>query len=98
MSPIKTVNQVTAGDNNLNFGISRMEDIHEKHNGKAKSPHRHNYYTVLLSIKAKGKHLIDFRSYSLSDRQIFFISPGQVHQVIEDKKSTGFSIVFSDQF
>jgi AraC family transcriptional regulator, transcriptional activator of pobA len=98
VNPLKTYNQINREDKSLSFGISRMEDIYEKRNGLVDVPHRHNYYTVLFTIKAKGKHIIDFKSYLLSDNQIFFIRPGQVHQVIEYKKSIGFSIVFSNQF
>jgi len=98
VTPLKTYSQINRDNKNLSFGISRMENIYEKRKGLTDVPHRHNYYTVLLTIKAKGKHLIDFKSYSLLDNQIFFIRPGQVHQVIEYKKTIGFSIVFSNQF
>jgi len=98
VNSLKTYNQINRDNKSLSFGISRMEDIYEERKGLVDVPHRHNYYTVLLTIKAKGKHLIDFKSYSLSDNQIFFIRPGQVHQVIEYKKTIGFSIIFSNQF
>jgi AraC-like DNA-binding protein len=75
-----------------------MEDIYTKRNGKVDEPHRHNYYTVLIINKAKGEHKIDFNSYKLSNQQIFFVAPGQVHQVIEEEKSFGFAMTFSNQF
>lgn len=75
-----------------------MEDIYEKRNGEVDAPHRHEYYTIVLTIKAKGKHIIDFKSYSLSNNQVFFIKPHQVHQIIENEKSFGFVITFSNYF
>ena len=75
-----------------------MEDIYTKRNGAVDEPHRHNYYTVLITKSAKGKHKIDFHSYDLSDNQIYFVAPGQVHQVIESEKSFGFVMTFSYQF
>jgi AraC-like DNA-binding protein len=75
-----------------------MEQIYESWNGQSDEPHRHNYYTVLLVIKANGKHLIDFNEYNLSSNQIHFVSPGQIHQVLENEKSFGYVLCFSTQF
>ena len=75
-----------------------MEVIYTKRNGIIDEPHRHNYYTVLIINKAKGLHKIDFNSYELANQQIFFVAPGQVHQVIETEKSLGFAMTFSNQF
>lgn len=98
MDSVKTYENVNRENDSLSFGISRMEEVHEKLNGKTDDPHRHNYFTIILIKKAKGKHLIDFNAYDLGDSSIFFLSPGQVHQVIEYEKSKGYSIVFSNQF
>ncbi len=98
MNTVKTYHKVNPENANLNFGIARMEDIYSKRNGKTDEPHRHNFYTVLIINKAKGLHKIDFNTYELSNQQIFFVAPGQVHQVIESEKSIGFSMTFSNQF
>ena len=50
------------------------------------------------SKKANGIHKIDFESYELMDSQVYFVSPGQVHQVIEKKKSYGYAMTFSTDF
>ncbi|MDA7803630.1 AraC family transcriptional regulator [Crocinitomix sp.] len=98
MDSVKTYKNVNRENDLLSFGISRMEDVHDKLKGQTDDPHRHNYYTILLIKKASGQHLIDFNSYPLEGKSIFFLSPGQVHQVVEHEKSIGYSIVFSDQF
>lgn len=98
MNSVKTYYQVNSKENTISFGISKMENIYTKRNGRVDEPHRHNYYTVLIVNKAKGQHKIDFNSYELSNQQIFFVAPGQVHQVIETEKSIGFSMTFSNQF
>ncbi|MCX7548936.1 helix-turn-helix transcriptional regulator [Xanthomarina sp. F1114] len=98
MSLVKTYQKVNSEMDSINFGISRMEDIFTKRNGQVDEPHRHSYYTVLVIKKAQGKHKIDFNAYDLSNRQIFFVAPGQVHQVIETDKSFGFAMTFSNQF
>jgi AraC-like DNA-binding protein len=98
MDPVKTYEKVNAHKQEVNFGISKMEDIYSRRNGKVDEPHRHNYYTVLIINKAKGHHKIDFNNYVLGQRQIYFVAPGQVHQVIEQEKSHGFSMTFSNDF
>lgn len=98
MSEVKIYQKVNAENENVSFRISKMEDIYTIRNGKVDEPHRHNYYTVLIINKAKGLHKIDFNTYELSNKQIFFVAPGQVHQVIETEKSVGFVMVFSNQF
>lgn len=75
-----------------------MEDIWEVRGGAKDDPHRHDYYTMLLVKHARGKHIIDFHEYHMEANQLFFISPGQVHQVIEEEKSYGYAILFSEQF
>ena len=75
-----------------------METSFIKREGKKDNPHRHNYYTVLLVNKANGKHFIDFNEYKLVNNQVFFVSPGQVHQVIENELSLGYVLTFSTQF
>ncbi|MEN8928570.1 MAG: AraC family ligand binding domain-containing protein [Flavobacteriales bacterium] len=98
MNSVKTYQNVNNELDSINFGISKMEDIYSKRNGKVDEPHRHNFYTVLFVNKAKGEHKIDFNSYELSSQQIFFVAPGQVHQVIEKEKSVGYAMTFSNQF
>lgn len=95
---IKTYEQVNRDDASVHFRIAKMEDYYELRNGKVDTPHRHNYYTVLLVKKATGKHIIDFKEYDLTNDLVFFVSPGQVHQVIEYEKSFGYILTFSTQF
>lgn len=98
MEAIKIYNNVNKVDPQKSFGISRMEDIYIKHKGKPDTPHRHDYYTVLLVKEAKGKHIIDFNEYPFEDQQVYFLSPGQVHQIVEEEHSFGYSMVFSSDF
>lgn len=98
MKPLKTYHKVNKQEKDLHFGISKMEDIYSKRNGMQDDPHRHNYYTVLIIKEARGVHNIDFNTYELANQQVFFVAPGQVHQVIEKQQSIGYSMVFSNQF
>ncbi|UPT67226.1 MAG: helix-turn-helix domain-containing protein [Sphingobacteriales bacterium JAD_PAG50586_3] len=45
-----------------------------------------------------GEHIIDFVSYPITDHSIFFMRPGQVHQLTLKKESTGFLLQFGADF
>ena len=98
MNIVKTYQKVNSEKQDIHFGISKMEAIYVKRNGKVDEPHRHNYYTVLIIKRAKGLHKIDFNSYDLNEMQIYFVAPEQVHQVIENEKPQGFVMTFSNDF
>ena len=98
MNSVKTYQTINKNDEKLNFSISKMEDIYDSRQGATDEPHRHDYYTFLIIKQANGLHKIDFESYELKDSQIYFVSPGQVHQIIEKEKSYGYAMTFSTDF
>lgn len=95
---IKTYQKVNPDEPENYFRMNRMEAIYEYRNGKKDDPHRHDYYTVILVEKANGFHMVDFNNYAFSEKQVFFVSPGQVHQVVEENKPKGFVLLFSPGF
>lgn len=84
--------------NPVPFVIKTMEEIDRALGGIADNPHRHNYYTVIWPVNGSGKHIIDFREYEIQNDHIFFVSPGQVHQVITNPLPSGYVILFSSEF
>lgn len=85
-------------DTPMPFVIKTMEEIDEQLGGISDNPHRHNYYTVIWSFTATGKHIIDFKEYAILPHQVFFVSPDQVHQIITDPKPSGYVILFTPEF
>jgi len=98
LKTVKTYHQVNPKNESASFSVSKMEDIYSRKNGEVDEPHRHDYYTLLVIKEAKGIHKIDFNEYELAQQQIYFVAPGQVHQLIENRKSKGFVFTFSNQF
>jgi AraC family transcriptional regulator, transcriptional activator of pobA len=82
------------------FVIKTMEEVNQKSGGIADDPHRHNYYSVIWSFTATGKHIIDFKEYDIEPDHIFFVNPGQVHQVIthSNPPPTGIVLLFTPEF
>lgn len=86
------------GERPVPFLIRRLEDIVNEKSGIEEEPHRHNYYSIIWSFTATGRHIIDFIEYPIKPNQIFFVSPRQVHQVISDPMPTGMLILFTPEF
>lgn len=80
------------------FVLKTMQEVWERNGGKQDVPHRHNYYTILFVKRGDGVHYIDFEKYPISDMTLFFVSPGQVHQVLAEPSSEGFVLLFTREF
>jgi AraC family transcriptional regulator, transcriptional activator of pobA len=60
--------------------------------------HRHDFFFMLALEKGNGMHEIDFTSYKIKDRSIFFMRPGQVHQLNLKEGSIGYLMAFKGDF
>jgi AraC-like DNA-binding protein len=95
---LKTYTSIDKNAQNLNFAVSKMSEVYQRRNGTIDELHRHDFYTILVIKRAKGKHVVDFNTYILGERQIFFLAPGQVHQLVEHQASEGYVLTFSTEF
>ncbi|HEY9258468.1 AraC family transcriptional regulator [Chitinophaga sp.] len=79
------------------FGI---QDIHTMLAGKdmVQELHRHDFYYILALKKGAGHHEIDFTPYPISNHTVFFMRPGQVHQLTLAAGSTGYMMQFNKDF
>jgi len=77
-----------------------IRDIHTLLAGKdmVQELHRHDFFYVLALKSATGNHDIDFAHYTICDNAVFFMRPGQVHQLVLKPESTGYLMQFSDEF
>ena len=57
--------------------------------------HRHNYYEIVVLEKGKAKHEIDFTTYYSSERSVHFVAPDNVHLILREKESTGYTLLFT---
>lgn len=60
--------------------------------------HRHSFFHVLVLEKGIGEQQIDFVSYTLNNHSIFFMRPGQVHQLTLQQGSKGYLLEFTGDF
>lgn len=82
----------------VDFAFRTMEEIHERIGNTPDHPHRHDYYTILWANKACGQHFIDYKEHVIQPNYIFFVNPGQVHQVITYGYPSGYVIMFTAEF
>lgn len=77
-----------------------IRDIRELLAGKdmVQELHRHDFFYILALKKGTGNHEIDFTSYEVGDNAVFFMSPGQVHQLLLNSGSTGYLVQFKTDF
>jgi len=80
------------------FKMQRMEDIFDLSQGQTDTPHRHDYYTIVWVKEGQGHHQIDFETYAITGRQVFFVNPGKVHQVHTPERPRGCVISFTPAF
>ncbi len=60
--------------------------------------HGHDFFFVMFIKNGTGEHEIDFIKYEVDSYSVFFIRPGQVHQLKLEKGTTGFMLQFTSDF
>ncbi len=81
-----------------NFAIRTTKDVMQMYGDHYDIPHSHNYYTVLWSHNESGRHIIDYKEYTMKTNDVFFVSPGQVHQVWHTAGAQETVILFTCNF
>jgi AraC-like DNA-binding protein len=96
--PIRQINKANHElPSSERFNIRSLEAILGNED-LAQDLHRHDFYFILAIQKGKGQHAIDFTSYKVTDHSIFFLRPGQVHQLELKAGCTGFLVEFNTGF
>ncbi|HEX2627713.1 MAG TPA: AraC family transcriptional regulator [Chitinophagaceae bacterium] len=60
--------------------------------------HRHDFFYMLVLKKGTGIHEIDFKKYKITNHSLFFMRPGQVHQLRLKGGSVGYLVEFNSDF
>jgi AraC family transcriptional activator of pobA len=72
-----------------------------RHSAKGRNsfdqPHKHDFYLVFFVEKGSGIHNVDFTQYEVTDNQVYFIRPGQVHNWSLDVDTVGFQLMLSPE-
>lgn len=77
--------------------MSRLEDLVRDFKG-IDQPHAHDFYMVMYVAEGSGSHTIDFKTYPIAPNQLYFLTPGQVHNWELSQDSKGFTLFFEAHF
>jgi AraC family transcriptional activator of pobA len=96
--PVRHINTATAEAGlSDNFSIREIGGL-LKDEDMVQPLHRHDFYYLLALKDGSGEHSIDFIQHTINSSVVFFMRPGQVHQLTLEKGSTGYLIQFKDEF
>ena len=92
---IKTTEKETALSGG--FRIRRIDDVLAGQD-MIQDLHRHDFFFILALERGNGKHVIDFTPYKIENHSVFFMRPGQAHQLALKKNCRGYLIEFTADF
>ena len=79
--------------------VHELKDLLTEEEFIPSKPHRHTYYQILFVEKGSGIHKVDFNETEINAPVIYFLSPGQVHDLVFERKETeGYMINFDGEF
>jgi len=86
---------INEGANPTEFEITFFEEMDEPNVDEV---HKHTFYEILWVDEGRSRQVIDFHSYELQSKSLFFISPGQVHEFESWQNLKGGTIMFTEDF
>src|SRR5665647_2623435 len=97
-SEIRTYTFAEASNHPGGFLLKTLEDVYNGPALESERPHRHDYYAIMFIEKGNGIHYVDFHEYPVNDGQVFFLMPGQMHQLLFFAQPKGHLIAFTEEF
>jgi AraC family transcriptional regulator, transcriptional activator of pobA len=97
-SDIRTYTFAEASDHPDGFLLKTLEDVYNGPTLESERPHRHDYYAIIFIEKGNGIHYVDFHEYPVNDGLVFFLMPGQMHQLLFFAQPKGHLIAFTEDF
>ncbi|MEM8565410.1 MAG: helix-turn-helix transcriptional regulator [Bacteroidota bacterium] len=83
------------------FQLVEMKDMFHKSSWKSGNPftpHRIDFYTLLILTEDKMTHEVDFVEYEMNEGDCLFISKGQIHKFDDSKTYNGYGLVFTEDY
>jgi AraC family transcriptional activator of pobA len=85
--------------NTKNIGAYEVKTFEVNRNYPVTYPHRHHdFYEILFITQGTGNHAIDGHDFAIKPNSIFFLSPGQIHDLTLSDDVQGFIFLFSSAF
>ena len=95
--PVYTIHTISCKTTKVGLLEILPFEEHLKNAEHIQFPHRHDFYYLLYITSGKGTHTIDFKTYPLENNQLFFMSPGQVHEWNLPLTTKGYTLFFTKE-
>lgn len=79
------------------FYISCLQELIKRSTG-IEEAHGHSFFMLLWITEGSGTHRIDFTDYQVKANQLYFISPGQIHNWDLSSDTDGYVLFFEGSF
>lgn len=80
------------------FYVNRFSEHLKKYHSDIDHPHKHDFYLTVFFERGKGRHDIDFNSYSIHPNSVFFLQPEQIHHWEFEEDAEGWIFFHSEDF
>ena len=101
-TPIKNIPVYSIDTFNTNKETSiqfQIEIFNRERDFKVTYPHRHDdFYEILFVTQGNGSYTIDYQKHIIKPDSIFFLSPGQIHELSLSDDVQGFIFLFTSSF
>jgi len=93
--PLYSIDRFQKNDHKKQYEI---EVFHKDRDFKVSYPHRHDFFEILFITQGSGTHTIDLHEHPIKPNSIFFLSPGQIHDLDLSEDIKGFIFLFTAEF
>lgn len=80
------------------FVVSGLCELGDPFFSQIGVPHRHDFYTIYWIKRGTLLHTIDAVTHEVKKNTLFFLAPGQVHNLQMSERIDGYMIAFQDAF
>lgn len=95
--PVYNIDTFHAGEQDHSFYANTFSE-HLKHHHFVNTPHKHDFFLVILFTKGHGSHQVDFTTYPVKPGSVFILSPGQSHNWELSKDIDGYVFFHTRDF
>lgn len=95
---IPVIEMVDSKNQLLQFELQTMDYIDKHRHNRIDHPHKHDYFVIIWMKSVEGKHMIDFQEFVIGQPSIFFLTPGQIHQLQTGPNPDGYVLSFHADF
>ncbi len=60
-------------------------------------PVRQGFYSLMLVVKGESTHMVDFKDYSITDGQLLFATPWQIHTMEKTAETKSYGTSFGEE-